>query len=307
VAGAGRQDVGLDRADEDRVGGLLGDEALEAAVARSPLGLDDLRRGGGRVADGADLALAHEVGERAERLLDVGVGGWAVDLVQVDPVGVQAPQRVLDRAEYPAARAALRLRSSPIAPWNFVARTTSSRRPASALPTISSDPPAAVDVGGVDHVDPGVERGVDDAQRLAVVGVAPRPEHHRPAGAPEEAMFHRARPDPQRPPSLRATLAGSSWRVAGQLPSRLRVGGEDVEPAVADERRRAGDRVEDVLDARPDGLLRPAPARGGDARLRRAGEVEQVRALGVSSRSARASACSTLSDAPLMSPRSIRV
>src|SRR5215210_1421071 len=33
------------------------------------------------------------------------------------------------------------LGSSPIVPWTFVARTTSSRRPASALPTISSDSP----------------------------------------------------------------------------------------------------------------------------------------------------------------------
>ena len=32
--------------------------------------------------------------------------------------------------------------SSPIGAWNFVASTTSSRRPASALPTISSDSPA---------------------------------------------------------------------------------------------------------------------------------------------------------------------
>jgi hypothetical protein len=35
-----------------------------------------------------------------------------------------------------------RLGSSPIGPQNLVARTTSSRRPLSALPTISSDSPA---------------------------------------------------------------------------------------------------------------------------------------------------------------------
>jgi hypothetical protein len=35
-----------------------------------------------------------------------------------------------------------RLGASPIGPQNLVARTTSSRRPLSALPTISSDSPA---------------------------------------------------------------------------------------------------------------------------------------------------------------------
>jgi hypothetical protein len=36
-----------------------------------------------------------------------------------------------------------------------------------------------VDVGGVDEVDPGVERAVDDADALVVVFVAPVAEHHR--------------------------------------------------------------------------------------------------------------------------------
>jgi hypothetical protein len=36
-----------------------------------------------------------------------------------------------------------------------------------------------VDVGGVDEVDAGVERAVDDADRVVVVGVAPGAEHHR--------------------------------------------------------------------------------------------------------------------------------
>ena len=40
----GRQDVELDAADEQRVGRLLGAEALQAALARGPLRLDDLRR-----------------------------------------------------------------------------------------------------------------------------------------------------------------------------------------------------------------------------------------------------------------------
>jgi len=59
-----------------------------------------------------------------------------------------------------------------------------------------------VDVGGVDEVDPGVERRVDDPDRLVVVRVAPCAEHHRAeaeladrhAGATQLAMLHRLPP-----------------------------------------------------------------------------------------------------------------
>jgi hypothetical protein len=84
-----------------------------------------------------------EVGEGAERLLDVGVGLVAVDLVEVDPVGAESPQGVLDLANDPAAGGAAAVASSPMGNQTLVASTTSSRRPpASALPTISSDSPA---------------------------------------------------------------------------------------------------------------------------------------------------------------------
>jgi hypothetical protein len=39
--------------------------------------------------------------------------------------------------------------------------------------------PGGVDVRAVDEVDPAVERGVNDADRVVVVGVAPGTEHHR--------------------------------------------------------------------------------------------------------------------------------
>ena len=90
-------------AHEQRVGRLLGDEALEAALAGGPLRLDDARGREGRGADVADLALVDEVAEGAQRLLDVGVRLGAVDLVEVDPVRVEPAQRVLDGARDPAA------------------------------------------------------------------------------------------------------------------------------------------------------------------------------------------------------------
>jgi hypothetical protein len=104
VALRGGQDVELDAADEQRVGRLLGAEALQVAVTRGPLRLDDLRPGVRRGADVSDLALLHEVGERSERLLDVDLRVGAVHLVEVDVVGAQAPQRVLDLGHDPAAR-----------------------------------------------------------------------------------------------------------------------------------------------------------------------------------------------------------
>src|SRR5205823_2497239 len=75
-----------------------------------------------------------------------------------------------------------------------------------------------VDVGGVDEGDAGVEPGVDDADRLVVVGVAPGAEHHgseaeladRHAGPAEEVLLHGQA-------SWLAGWAGSS--VAAQLPS----------------------------------------------------------------------------------------
>jgi hypothetical protein len=59
---------------------------------------------GGR-ADGADLALPDEVGQRTEGFVDVDGGVGAVHLVEVDPVGVQASQRVLDGVDDPTPRA----------------------------------------------------------------------------------------------------------------------------------------------------------------------------------------------------------
>ena len=55
-----------------------------------------------------------------------------------------------------------------------------------------------VAVGGVDEVDPGVQRLVDDLDRVVVIGVAERAEHHRAqaqladrdAGAPQGPVFH---------------------------------------------------------------------------------------------------------------------
>ena len=170
--------------------------------SRDPLRLDDLVGGEGRAADVADLPGAHEIGQRAERLVDVGVGLGAVDLVEVDPVRLEAPQAVLDRARDPAARVAELVRivahlAVELGGQHDVVALAARQGLADDLLGLA----ARVDVGGVDEVDPGVERGVDDPDRLVVVGVAPGAEHHGAeaewadldSGAAECAVFHASR------------------------------------------------------------------------------------------------------------------
>src|SRR5260370_17502995 len=91
------------------------------------------------------------------------------------------------------------LGSSPIGRLNLVARTTLSRRPLSALPTATSESPYASEVSN--EVDPRVQRLVDDAGRLVVVGVTDRrPQPQRaeilPAdlnpGTPSDSVLHTA-------------------------------------------------------------------------------------------------------------------
>src|SRR3954452_21249929 len=101
--------------------------------------------------------------------------------------------RMIHRREPPRE-----LASSPIGMKNLVARTTSSRRPWSASPPDLLGHAAGVDVGGVDEVDPGVQRTVDDADGVGAVVVAPGAEHHRTeahradldAGAAERSVLH---------------------------------------------------------------------------------------------------------------------
>lgn len=85
----------------------LGVGSLEAASFRNPVRLNQVRCWQRRGAERADLSAAHEVGHHRERLLDVRIRVRAVQLVDIDVVGLQAAQGVLDRCGDPAAGAAL--------------------------------------------------------------------------------------------------------------------------------------------------------------------------------------------------------
>jgi hypothetical protein len=76
---------------------------------------------------------------------------------------------------------------------------------------------------------------------------------------------------------------------------------------VADVGGGAGDRVQGPLDGGADGVIGLAPMGPPRRWVRGAGEVEEVRALGVVEPERVGETSSTLSETPLMSPRSRRV
>src|SRR5207244_705747 len=75
---------------------------------RRPLRLDDLPGRQGRTTDVADLALADEIVECPQGLLDRRQGIRLVLLVEVDPVGLQPSEAGLDLGYDVAARGALK-------------------------------------------------------------------------------------------------------------------------------------------------------------------------------------------------------
>jgi hypothetical protein len=121
-----------------------------------------------------------------------------VYLVEVDPICAQPPQRRLDRLHDPAARATTAVR---IVAHRHEELGRQDDIVAAAPECLADDLlrlAGRLDVGGVDEVDSGVERGMDDPDRVVVVGVAPGAEHHRAeaelrdldAGASQGAKFH---------------------------------------------------------------------------------------------------------------------
>ena len=218
--------------------------------AGRPVGVGDLPGREVAVADVADLARADQVVERPERLLDRRRRVRGVDLVEVDVVGPEAAQAVLDRPDDPAARRAPLVRASRSSGMpNLVARTNRSRRPASKRPSWLSERAralrraAAVDVGRVDEGDALVER----PRR------GPRGPPRRRAGS--RSCSCRARPPRPAGPNRRVAstprAAPPGWQAYAQARRRER-GRAAAGCRGLDVRRRSGE----------PGSMRNGPARG---------------------------------------------
>jgi hypothetical protein len=166
------------------------------------LRLDDLLGREGRAAERADLPLVHEVAEHRQRLLDVGRVVGAMDLVEVDPVGAQAPEALLDRREDPAPRVATAVAALAHLEVHLGGEDDLVTAPPQRLAHDLLGLTVGVRVGGVDEVDPLIEGGVNDADTIVVVGVTDSTEHHGPeavdthldTGAAEDAIAHGGAP-----------------------------------------------------------------------------------------------------------------
>ncbi len=157
--------------------------SARAPAERTPTGPRRCTPPGRRTSRGSrTLPGVHEVGEHAERVVEVDGPVEAVHLVEVDVVGAQAAQAASHGQHDPAPRAATAVGVRAHRDEAFVASTTSSRRPRSASPTISSLSPRRVRVGGIDEVDARVEGSADHRRALVTVAVAHLPEHRRPPG-----------------------------------------------------------------------------------------------------------------------------
>src|SRR6266478_2903369 len=103
-----RHHLAIEPARQEAVLLLARDEVVKAVIPSRPLRLDNLPARQGRAADVADLALADEIVERPQGLLDRRQRIRLVLLVEVDPVGLQPSQAGLDLGHDVAARGALK-------------------------------------------------------------------------------------------------------------------------------------------------------------------------------------------------------
>jgi hypothetical protein len=194
-----RDQLALDAPVQEVVGRLLAHEAVQPQLLGRPQRLDHLPRGVRARADVAHLALADQVVERAQRLVDRDAALRAVDLVQVDVVGLQAAEAVLTglhdvEAGVPpgvgvgVVHLAVDLgRQKHPVPLAALLERHAGHRFRLAAP---------VHVRGVDEVAAGVEEPVDHPARLVLLGLPPEghhaqaPDAHLRPGAPQRSVFH---------------------------------------------------------------------------------------------------------------------
>ena len=141
VLRAERQQLPLDLAEQQVVAGLHGVEAGQPEGLAAADGPRHLIGQEVRAAGVADLALAHQVVQRAQGLVDRRVRVVAVQLVQVDVVGLQPAQRRVDGGHDVLAGVAAVHGAGPVGAKHLVATMKRSRLPCSQRPRMSSVTP----------------------------------------------------------------------------------------------------------------------------------------------------------------------
>jgi hypothetical protein len=138
-----------------------------------------------------DLALLDELGHRADGLLDRDLGIHAVLVVEVDPVGPETLKRSLDRRAHVLGRAVERADCGELAGPRGVHPARELGRDHVLVAVALDRPPdeflvaqRAIQLRGVEKVDPQLERALDRRDCLRFVG-GPVESRHAHAAKPE--------------------------------------------------------------------------------------------------------------------------
>ena len=109
--------------------------------------------------------------QRFHRFFDGRIVVPAMDLIEIDIIGAETLQAMLDFSQECFARKAAPLGSARIGLNTLVAITTSSRLAKSrkARPTISSLTPIRIHVGGIEEIDAGFESAFEETAALLFV------------------------------------------------------------------------------------------------------------------------------------------
>ena len=161
-----RKHFALRTAGEQAVVVLRRDERHGAALPRDEMRLGRLPAREVRVSDIADLALAHQVAQRVERLVDRRRRVGGVQLVEVDPVRLKAGEGCLDRATHVGA-GCFRTAENACREVDVPELRREDDVVASALQRLAHEGLGeprlpAVDVRGVEEGHAGVDRGIQD-------------------------------------------------------------------------------------------------------------------------------------------------
>jgi len=119
-------------------------------------------------------------------------------LIEVDMVGAEPAQRVFQRASNPAPRITPHVRIVAHRAMHLAGEHDGVAPPLEGLANDFLGLSAVVAVSGVDEVDAEIQRLVDDADGVVVIGVADLAEHHGAqtvwadldAGSAQRAILH---------------------------------------------------------------------------------------------------------------------